>query len=148
MRYKFDSNKKWIREGLKSLLQVIIAIPLSYYSLFTFDTGDSLSLILGVVLTVFVLIQINRSVYYFTLHQKDYLIMEKESVSIYKGNFFARKVIPYNKVERVVQIEDLIVFRLQNGEEEQIYTELLSGEGTLEVKKALKCRFGQKAIAF
>lgn len=59
-------------------------------------------------------------------------------LSIYKGSLIPRKRIPFNQVDRVVQINEVLLFKLANGKEEQIYTEWLSNEDTLELKTELK----------
>jgi len=94
------------------------------------------------------LIAILRAKYYFTLNKKDYLILEGGSVSIYRGSLFRRKQILFSQVEVVVQVSDVILFIMNNGKEEQIYTDLISDEDQVELIKNLKSIFDSKAVGF
>ncbi|WP_164670114.1 hypothetical protein [Virgibacillus doumboii] len=147
MRYKFISKRKWIREGILSIFNVLLIIFSVSYSFSIIDTGYTAKAFLSILLFVFILLGTNRALYYFKLHKKDYLIIDDSSLSMYRGNILSRKLIRFNHVDRVAKINEVIVFKLDNGKEEPIYTEWLSNEDTEELKKELKCRFGSKGIS-
>lgn len=94
------------------------------------------------------MIAILRAIYYFKLNKKDYLFLEGESLSIYRGFLFRRKQILFGQVEVVVQVSDVILFIMNNGKEEQIYTDLISEEDQVELIKNLKSIFDSKAVGF
>ncbi|WP_456277919.1 hypothetical protein [Bacillus sp. AK128] len=146
MSYKYNSIRKWKREGFKSLLQILILIFFSFFSSFSSGIGDQTNLFFLAFLLLVVMERVYNAIYYFTLHNKDYLIIESSSISIYKGKLFPKKYIEYHKVKHVVQVSDIIILKLHDGKEEEIYTERLSHSDTNEVKKELKHRLGQKAV--
>ncbi|UOQ48989.1 hypothetical protein MUN88_02295 [Gracilibacillus caseinilyticus] len=74
--------------------------------------------------------------------------MNDDRLSIYRGPVLSRKLINFDHVDRVVQINTVILFKMENGKEEQIFTDFLSNEDTAEIKDQLKKKFGSKAIAF
>ncbi|MEH7239122.1 hypothetical protein [Bacillus sp. JJ1562] len=147
MGYRFVSNKRWIRESIFAIIYVLTITILSVYSFLTFEVGDFTNPILSFILIVSIIVGIYRAIYYFKLPTKDYLIIEGRYLSIYRGNLIPRKMIQFDKVERVVQVNDIIIIKLSNGKEEQIYIEWLSNGDNIELKKELKHWFEEKAIA-
>ncbi len=146
--YKFTSKKKWIRQGTNSLLYVLIIGFLSIYFDIFFNAVNFTNPIIFIILISSILIAILRAKYYFKLNKKDYLILEGGSVSIYRGFLFRRKQILFSQVEVVVQVSDVILLIMNNGKEEQIYTDLISNEDQVELIKNLKSIFDTKAVGF
>ena len=112
------------------------------------DAGYTANMILGIACTTFIFLGIYRAIYYFKLHQKDYLIIGESSLSIFRGIIFPRRTINFNQIERVVQIDEVIILKLHSGKEEQINTEWLSDKNNADLKKELKQIFGSNAISF
>ena len=148
MKYKFNTKRKWFKVGINSVVYVLAVLLTGIFMFITLDAGATANMILVIAYTIFSLLGIYRAIYYFNLHKKDYLIIEESSLSIYRGNFLSRKIIRFNQVEHVVRLNEMIILKLNNGKEEQIYTEWLSDKNALELKKKLKQMFGPKAIAF
>ncbi len=114
----------------------------------TMDASKTANTIFIVACSIFILLGISKAIYYFRLHKKDYLFMQDNSLSIHRGSILSRKVINFNKVERVAQVNDVILLIMDDGKEEPIYTDWLSNNDTIELKKKLKERFASKAISF
>nr|WP_304214352.1 hypothetical protein [Fredinandcohnia onubensis] len=146
--YKFVSKKKWIREGIHSIVYILIITIISIYSYIAFDAGDFTHPILGIILIASIIIAILRAIYYFKLDKKDYLILENSSLSKYRGFFLPRKSILFSQVEEVVQVSEVVLFIMNNGKEEQIYTDFLSNEDQEQLIKSLKSIFNSKAVGF
>lgn len=146
--YKFISKKKWIREGIHSIVYVLIITIISIYSYISFNAGDFTHPIISIILIASIMIAILRAIYYFKLDKKDYLILESISLSIYRGFFLPRKLILFSQVEEVVQVSEVVLFIMNNGKEEQIYTDFLSNEDQVELIKTLKNIFDSKAVGF
>lgn len=148
MNYKFNSKRKSFREGIKSVVYVLAMLFIGILQYITLDAGYTANMILIIVYTIIILFGIYRTIYNFKLHKEDYLIVDENSLSIYRGNIFPRKIISFDQIERVVQVNGAIILKLFNGKEEQIYTEWLSDKKTLELKNEFKQIFGSKAISF
>lgn len=146
--YKFVTKKKWIREGIHSIVYVLIITFISIYSYIAFDAGDFTNPIISIILIASITIAILRAIYYFKLDKKDYLILENSSLSVYRGFFLPRKSILFSQVEEVVQVSEVVLFIMNNGKEEQIYTDFLSNEDQVELIKTLKSIFDSKAVGF
>ncbi|WP_099363472.1 hypothetical protein [Fredinandcohnia onubensis] len=146
--YKFVTKKKWIREGIHSIVYVLIITFISIYSYIAFDAGDFTNPIISIILIALIIIAILRAIYYFKLDKKDYLILKNNSLSTYRGFFLPRKSILFSEVEEVVQVSEVVLFIMNNGKEEQIYTDFLSTEDQGELIKNLKTIFDTKAVGF
>lgn len=144
MGYKFVRKKRWIREGILSILYVLIIVFLGIYLFLTSNIGN----LTNVILIVFIVATIYRAIYYFKLPKQYYLIIETDSLSIYRGNILPRKLIPFNKVERIVQMNEVITFIMDDGKEQQVYTDFLSNENKLALKKILHLKFASESVGF
>lgn len=144
MGYKFVRKKRWIREGIISLLYVLIIAFLGSYLFLTSNTNN----FINIILIVFIIAAIYRAIYYFKLPKQYYLIIETDSLSIYRGNILPRKLILFNKVERIVQMNEVITFIMDDGKEQQVYTDFLSNENKLALKKILHLKFASESVGF
>ncbi|WP_077618158.1 hypothetical protein [Bacillus sinesaloumensis] len=148
MGFKFVSRKKWKREAVTSLLYVFTITTLILISFFSFDGGGFTNPILTFVYIVLIMGGIYRATYYLKLHKKDYLTIDDKSFSIYRGNILPRKQIPFSHVQRVVQVNDVIILLMKDGKEEQIDTDYLSNKDKSELTKTLKLLFATKTVGF
>lgn len=148
MGYKFVSKKKYFRQGVSSLVYVLTILLLSTYSYFAFNLGEFISPVLALVIIGLMVFNVYRAFYFFKLHKKEYFIIDDGSLSIYRGALIPRKQILFSKVIRVVDVNGILIFLLDDGKEVPVYTEYLSSEDRVEIKEKIKSIFTQKTLGF
>ncbi|UOQ84419.1 hypothetical protein [Gracilibacillus salinarum] len=148
MHYHFIAQKKWKKEGISTLVFLCIVVIGFIFMLLDVNIQGTTLWLSTIFISLIILFGVYKSYYYLTLPRRNYLIMNDDHVSIYRGPVLSRKLVSFDQVDRVVQINTVILFKLENGKEEQIFTDFLSEEDTVEIKEQLKKKFGPKAIAF
>lgn len=89
-----------------------------------------------------------RAFHFFQLPHKNYLMIEDDFLSIYRGIVWPRKKLLFEHVEHVALVNEVIVFKLKGGKEETIYTELLLSPEQQKLKDELKVIFAAKVVGF
>lgn len=148
MELKFSEKRKWFKAGIRSILYTLAVFFSGIILFISMDADETANRLLMIICTLFILLGIYKALYYFRLPKKDYVVIEENLISIHRGNIIPRKIIKFNRVKRVVQVNEVISLLLSNEREEHIYTDWLSEEDTSQLKKKLQRRFGSKAIAF
>lgn len=149
--YKFNAKRKSYKAGINAIVYVLSILFTGIVLLITFNktnAGYTAYTILAIAYSIFILSGIYRAIYYFNLHKKDYLIITESSLLIYRGNFVSRKVINFNQIERVVQVDGMLIVKLDTGKEEQINLEWLSEQNILDLKKEFTQIFGSNTVSF
>ncbi|GGF34674.1 hypothetical protein GCM10010954_37200 [Halobacillus andaensis] len=81
-----------------------------------------------------------QMVQYFRMPEKDYVRLEKDHITLDKGALLPRKTVHFDRVERLAEINDVMLLKMENGQEQEIYTEWLAHEDTKELRISLKER--------
>ncbi|WP_099159203.1 hypothetical protein [Virgibacillus ndiopensis] len=137
MGYKFTDENKWARKGINGFLTAIIGFMLIIVQIYLVDSIDSL---LFYSSFISVLIGLLQGIYYMNRTQHDYIFLEENCLSIYRGPLFPRKKIEYNDINYCVEMSGLIICYLKDDKEAQFNTEWLSVIDVVQIKKQLKLR--------
>ncbi|SHN07001.1 hypothetical protein [Gracilibacillus kekensis] len=147
MRFSFRKEINWIKRGILWLLYISVVIIVNIITLVN-QSQEAISyyLIMISLTILFTAFGVYKSLFYFNIQEKDYITIDHDQLSIYKGNLLSRKTIPFQKIERVVEISNTLLIKLVNGKEQQIHTEWLTEKDSQTLRRELKTRLGEKFI--
>lgn len=140
--FRYAPQKKWKREGINSMISLFVLIIVFFLSLGKIGIGYSLFLVIPMAAVLI------RALHFFQLPHKNYLMMEDDFLSIYRGIVWPRKKLLFEHVEHVALFNEVIVFKLKGGKEETIYTDLLLSPEQQKLKDELKVIFAAKVVGF
>ncbi|WP_327607570.1 hypothetical protein [Virgibacillus tibetensis] len=89
-----------------------------------------------------VFIGVVQGIHYFNRSERDYIYMEEERMTIYRGPLLPNITIEYNDIHYCVakNEHELMVIMLVNGQEKQFKTDLVSDEDLSQIREKLKQR--------
>ncbi|WP_058307177.1 hypothetical protein [Gracilibacillus massiliensis] len=147
MRFSFSKDINWIKRAILWLLYISVVIVFNIITMVNQSQAVISYYLIVISLTIlFTAFGVYKSLFYFKIQEKDYITIDHDQLSIYKGNLLSRTTIPFQKVERVVEISSMLLIKLVNGKEQQIHTEWLTEKDSETLKRELKTRLGDKVI--
>ncbi|MCP3029421.1 hypothetical protein [Halobacillus sp. A5] len=134
--YPYAPNKKWIKKAWGSLWGVISSAGF----LLIEAVNDTLPSVLVFLAAVILLSGVWQMVGYFRMPEKDYVRLEEERMTFDKGTVLPRKSVEYEKVDKMSDMEDLILLKLRDGQEQEIHTDWLEEQDYKELRQTLSER--------
>jgi hypothetical protein len=141
VNYTYGNLTKWRNKGILSILNLCI-VTIAWIIMFASNNLSKVFfLIISAILLFYGCFRIYRAVYFFQLPRKDYLIMN-EQILIIKGQFMPKKEVSFAQMKQVTKVNETIVIKLENGEEELIYLDWLDKEDSFQLWEQLKGKVG------
>lgn len=102
--------------------------------------NEKINPLIVLIVCVFFIVSVGKAVENFRMTEKDYLRIEDERFSFYRGSVLPRKIIPLHLVKQVTQVNDVILLKLVKGSEKEIYLDWLAEKDVDDLKKVLAQR--------
>jgi hypothetical protein len=138
VEFQYTDEKNWAKKaysGFVTAMAGLILIVFQFY--FHEGTMDGLFVFLSFVPFLAGLIQ---GIFYMSRHEREYIYLEEDLLTIYKGPLFPRTKVYYNDIDYCIVVSTFLVFKLANEKEKQINTDLLSGNDFALLREELKKR--------
>ncbi|WP_430789802.1 hypothetical protein VBD025_04800 [Virgibacillus flavescens] len=136
MGYKYNNQKQWFQKGMGSFLAAFINLGVLAMNIYTTGSPPLFFYVLHVLITV---IGVAVGINYINYPDKDYIQVDHDTISIYRGLFIPRKTIPFDSIKRVVEVSSIIELKFYEDDSEQLlYPEWLDETDANEVKEKLR----------
>lgn len=135
MELKFTDEKKWGKKAYGGFATAIIGVFLIVFQLYLGGSMDSLLVFMAFIP---VIIGLAQGLYYISRHEKDYIYLAEDFLTIYHGPLLPRTEIAYSNIDHCSVVRDLLIITLKNDKEKQINTDLLSDEDVALLREELK----------
>jgi hypothetical protein len=131
-------EKNWVKKaygGFGTALTGVFFILFQFY--LNDGSMDSMLIFLGFTPVV---IGAAQGLYYMTKHEKGYIYLAEDYLTIYNGPILPKTEIAYSNIEYCTVVSNLLIFTLKNNKEKQINTDFLSGDDFAKLREELKKR--------
>ncbi|KAB8125500.1 hypothetical protein F9U64_22545 [Gracilibacillus oryzae] len=141
MHYTYGNSSKWRNKGILSIITGALVILVWIITFIDNELSYVVFLILTAIFLVFVCFRVYRAIYYFKLPEKDYVIIDDNSL-ILKEMFLPNYKIPYAEIKHVAKINKILVITLENNREKHIYLDWLDKEDSSHLIEQLQGKVG------
>ncbi|MFC4401606.1 hypothetical protein [Gracilibacillus xinjiangensis] len=141
MNYTYGNSDKWRNKGISSLINVLIVFVAWIIIFASSQLSQVFFLIISAILLFFVCSRIYKAVYFFRLANKDYVIIDQQSL-ILNGQFTPKKQVSFAQIKEAAEVNETLVIKLENGGEEVIYLDWLDKEDSLKLLEQLQGKIG------
>ncbi|UOQ47245.1 hypothetical protein MUN88_14340 [Gracilibacillus caseinilyticus] len=147
MHYQYSSMVNWRKFSIFSLLVALLIIFIgSYYLLQSPDIVSTTSAIITVLYLAVILFWLLRGFYYWRIPNKNYIVFDKDQLTVDRISFFRTRAIPLEQVQRIVDKEEVFIVVVSEGKEEVIHKNWLLEEDISKLQRDLHALLGESYI--